>query len=62
MNGASIWYVATAIAAHADIGLLSMARETFEGTKSLAVFADHGRGFVRHNLLIGAGFEEFTYP
>src|SRR5262245_59696944 len=55
-------HVASAVAAHAYIGLLGMGVETLEDAQPRTVFADQGGRLVGEHFLIGTGLEEFSHP
>src|SRR6516164_7373480 len=55
-------HVASAVPAHAHIGLLGMGVEAFEDAQPRAIFADQGGGLVGEDFLIGAGLEELSHP
>nr|GFC74681.1 hypothetical protein [Tanacetum cinerariifolium] len=59
---AGVRHVLMAIATHADVGLLAMPGEAFQGAQARAVLTDHRGGFVGGDLLIGAGLDEFADP
>src|ERR1700738_2536995 len=54
--------IAVAVAANADIRLLTVADEALERTESRAVLADFSGRLVGHDLLVGTGLEELPDP
>src|SRR5258708_14202717 len=54
--------VPAAIAADADIGLLSVSSKTLEHAQPRAIGSDHRRGLVGEHLLISHGLKEFSDP
>src|SRR5450631_2148598 len=54
--------VGRSIAAHAEIRLFLVARETLQLAQPRAVAADERAGFVASDALIGARFDELPHP
>src|SRR5215470_2709900 len=62
LRGRGVRYVAAAVTADAHVGLLGVAGKSLEHAQARAVFADHSRGLVGQDALIGHGLEEFSDP
>src|ERR1700758_91079 len=54
--------IASAISAHAYVGLLGVSVEALEHAEPRTIFADHRTRFIGQHFLIGAGLQELADP
>src|SRR5262245_37083280 len=62
LDGLRIGDVASAIAAHAYVGLLGVGEEAFEDAQPRTILANERARLVGEHLLVGAGLEELSDP